>query len=157
MSRTVIRGDAGTSLSEVFFAITIFGIVTANLVPALSHKRMEINTAERMVLSHLRIARGNAITRNVHYLVEFPSATQIRVSRMAENADGQWQVDPAEVRTIALPSATSFSADNVGDSFEFDTRGIVVNLSEPVRIELADPYGSRKTVEAWPSGQINEA
>jgi Tfp pilus assembly protein FimT len=152
----LLRNHAGTSLADVFIAISILGIVAASALPNLNPKRMHINAAQRLVISQLRLARSHAITRNVHYLVQFPTTTQVRVARMVESAEGVWAADAEQAHVMDLPSGTALSNANVGRSFQFNTRGMTVNLTEPVRIDLADSFGVTKSLQAWPSGQINE-
>lgn len=138
---------------EVVFLVAILGILAASAMPNLNPKRMQINAAERLVVANLRLARTNAITRSVRYQVRFPSTTQMRVERLKEIA-GVWSVDPADVKVIELPSAVRVASENVGDSFEFNTRGFAVNLTEPRQIDFADTYGVTRSLVAWPSGQV---
>ncbi len=148
---------AGFSLIEVLVAIVVFGVIALIVAPHLDARRMQINTAYSEVIANLRLARSNAITKSVHYQVEFPSATQVRLERMKQDpATGEWQTDDTKVQTITLPSATALSSAVVGARYEFNTRGMTVNITGPQQIAVKDGYGVSRTLEVWPSGQVNE-
>jgi Tfp pilus assembly protein FimT len=143
---------------EILVVMSIFGIIAAIAAPQFRASRVRINNAHRMVLANLRLARANAISRSVHYQVSFPTATQIRVSRMQETppGSGTWVVDTTNAQTIPMPTATEVASTVVGNSYEFNSRGITVNLTGPQRIDVTDTYGVTKSVQVWPSGQVNE-
>lgn len=116
---------------------------------------MQINAAYRLVIAQLRGARSNAITRSTHFTVAFPTADRLVVERM-QQVGGVWIVDSGDVRTITLPSATQLASSVVGTSVEYNSRGVAVNLAAPRQIDVVDAFGVTKSLQAWPSGQVND-
>ena len=152
------RDGAGHTLIEMVVVLSILAIMAAYAVPEYRASRVHINNTQRLLLANLRLARTNAISKSVHYQVAFPSATQMQVSRMVENppGSGTWQVDTTNVQTIPLPTSTQVKSTVVGTVYEFNARGITVNLSTPQQIDLQDSFGLTKSIQVWPSGQVNE-
>jgi Tfp pilus assembly protein FimT len=138
--------------------LSVVAILTGIALPHLDSRRMNIITAQRLVMANLRLARTNAITKSVHFQVSFPTASQIQVARMQQNPPGSstWQVDSSNVQTISLPDATQIQSTEVATSIEFNSRGIAVNLTGVQQIDAQDTFGATKSLQVWPSGQINE-
>ena len=145
----------GFSLIELLTAITIFGILAATAVPHFDGRRLHINAAHRALIANLRLARSNSITKSVHFRVEFPNRGQMRIQRL-RRVDGMWQNDPDDVTDVALPVVTQLAAGAVSQTVEFNSRGSAVNLAEPQKIDITDTYGVTKSLQVWPSGQVNE-
>jgi prepilin-type N-terminal cleavage/methylation domain-containing protein len=150
-------GMRGYSLIEVAVAISIVAIMIAIAMPMWNANHMNILTARRMVLADLRLARANAITKSLRYQVSFPDAGHVTLSGMLQNpaGSGNWVVDTTKVRTSALPANTSVSAAPL-PTVQFNTRGMVTNASTMTAIGLTDSFGNTKSLQVWPSGQINE-
>ena len=160
-----LASTGGYSLVEVIAAIAIFGIVAKTAIPSLDARRMRILTAQQMLAADLRLARANAITKSVHYRINFFAAGQIKLEPMTQQADGTWLVDSGNSKTLALPKNTQIATGSqcvspctpvVGTNIEFNSRGIPVNLSALAQITLIDDFGKSKALQAWPSGQVNE-
>jgi Tfp pilus assembly protein FimT len=147
-------GVRGYTAIELLATIGLIAAVTAMAIPHFDPARMQINAAQRLLIANLRVARTNAITRSVHYRVEFPTTSQIRVQRMILVANA-WQPDSSGVQNIALPGQTTLPSSLVGTNIEFNTRGMAVNLAAPQQIDITDTFGVTKSLQAWPSGQIN--
>jgi len=140
---------------DVLTALCIFGIVVTIALPHLNARRMQINTAQRLVIAKLRVARANAVTKGVHYRVELTTATQLSVQAM-KLVSGVWVVDTQNVQAVPLPVPTQLASAVVGTNVEFNTRGFAVNLTQPQQISVTDTFGVTKSLQAWPSGQVNE-
>ncbi len=157
-TRYCMRVGAGHTLIEMVVVLSILAIMAAYAVPEYRASRVHINNTQRLLLANLRLARTNAISKSVHYQVAFPNTTQMQVSRMVENppGSGTWKVDTTNVQTIPLPSSTQVKPTVVGTVYEFNARGITVNLTTPQQIDLQDSFGLTKSIQVWPSGQVNE-
>lgn len=154
-----VRGrSAGYTLIETVVIVALLGVLAAIAIPRFSRQRIQIVNAQRMAIASLRLARTNAISKSVHFQVAFPDSNHLRVSRMVESPEGSgnWQVDTSSVQASALPAPTSFASAIVGTSIEFNSRGYVVNLNAPLRVDAQDTFGATKSLQVWPSGQIYE-
>lgn len=149
------RHNAGYTLIEVLAVLALTAIIGAIAIPGYRAERLQLGAAQRLVIAQLRLARTNAITKGVHFRISFPQPTQLYVERM-QLVTGVWRVDTGNVQTITLPQVTRVSPSVVGTSVEFNTRGFAVNLTQPQQIDLTDTFGATKSLQAWPSGQINE-
>jgi len=152
----VLAQQAGYTLIEAVVIIALLGVLVGIAMPHFSQQRIQIVNAQRLAIASLRLARSNAISKSVHFQVAFPDATHIRVARMVETpADsGNWYVDTSSVQTTALPVPTSFASTLIGTAIEFNSRGYIVDLKSPVRIDTQDTFGTTKSLQVWPSGQI---
>jgi prepilin-type N-terminal cleavage/methylation domain-containing protein len=148
----------GYSLVELMVVLSLFAIFARIALPQLRSGRMQIVAAQRMVIANLRLARTNAISKSVHYQVAFPSNSQILVSRMLESpaGSGTWVVDVTKQQTIKMPSPATFVSGLVGTVVEFNSRGQVANRTTTLQVDAQDTYGMTKSVQVWPSGQVNE-
>lgn len=149
------RGVQGYSAIELLATIGLLGIVTAMAIPHFDSRRMQINSAQRLLIANLRLARSSAITKSVHFRVDFPAASQVRIQRLIQ-VGAEWQVDPDGVQTMSLPTGTALPSSLVGTSIEYNTRGMAIDLAAPRRIDVTDTFGVTKSLQAWPSGQVNE-
>jgi Tfp pilus assembly major pilin PilA len=143
---------------EVMAAIGITAILSAVAIPMWQASSMNILTARRMVSANLRLARANAITKSLHYQVSFPDAGHVALAAMMQSpaGSGNWVVNTAKVQTSALPAKTQVPAGSLSTVVQFNTRGMVTNASTLVTISLTDTFGNTKSLQVWPSGQINE-
>jgi len=156
----------GYSLVEIVVAIAIFGIIARTAIPHLDARRMRVLAAQQAVAANLRLARAKAITKSMHYRVDFTSANQMTIAPMVQNAlDGTWSPDTANAEAVLLPGNTQFASGSqctapctpvIGTNIEFNSRGVALNLAAKEQITLIDDFGKSKALEAWPSGQINE-
>jgi prepilin-type N-terminal cleavage/methylation domain-containing protein len=161
-NRASIRGY---SLVEVIVAMGIFAVLARIAIPHFDARRMRINAAQQLVAANLRLARAKAITKSVHYRVDFTNADQIQVAEMVQDINGIWNIDNTKKQTVALPANTHFASGGqctspcqpiIGTNIEFNSRGITSNLAGLEQITLIDDFGVYKALQAWPSGQINE-
>jgi Tfp pilus assembly protein FimT len=138
--------------------LSIVAILGAIAVPSWKASQMNILTARRMVLANLRLARANAITKSLHYQVSFPDAGHVTLSGMLQSpaGSGTWVVDTTKVQTSALPANTQVSAAALSTTVQFNTRGMVANATTMTAISLTDSFSNTKSLQVWPSGQINE-
>jgi prepilin-type N-terminal cleavage/methylation domain-containing protein len=149
-------GVSGYSLAEMMVTLSIMAVVTAIAVPRWNAGRMNILAARRIVIANLRLARANAITKSLHYQVSFPDGGHVSLSGMLQSpaGSGTWVVDTTKVQTSALPAGTQVPA--VSTRVEFNTRGMVVNASTMTQISVTDSFSGTKSLQVWPSGQVNE-
>jgi Tfp pilus assembly protein FimT len=148
----------GFGLIDMVTTLSVVAILAGAAFPSFDNRRVQIIAAQRLVIADLRLARTNAITKSVHFQVSFPTARQIRVARMQESppGSGAWQVDSSNVQTTTLPNVTQIQSSEVGTSVEFNSRGMAVNLTAPQQIDARDTFGVTKSLQVWPSGQVNE-
>src|SRR5262249_28874392 len=88
---SLLRSTAGLTLVDLVTTLSVVGIVASTAMPHFDKRRANVGTTQRLVIANLRLARSNAVTRNVHYQVEFPSASQMKVERM-KVVNNVWQI-----------------------------------------------------------------
>ena len=149
---------SGRSLIEVVVTVSMIGVIGAIAAPRWNASRMNVLTARRTVLATLRLARANAITKAAHYQVSFPDAHHVALSAMYQSpaGSGNWVVDTTKVQTIALPASTQVSSASVSITVQFNTRGMVTNATTMTQLSLTDSFSNTKSLNVWPSGQMNE-
>ena len=152
------RGMRGFTLLDIVVSVSLMTIVAGVALPEFDSRRAHILTAQRLVMASLRTARTNAITKSQHFSVSFPTANQIQIAAMRQSpaGSGNWQVDTANVQTIALPSATQIAPSSVAASVEFTSIGMAPHLTGPLQVDAQDTFGVTKSLQIWPSGQVNE-
>jgi prepilin-type N-terminal cleavage/methylation domain-containing protein len=159
-------GTAGFSLIEMVVTVAVLSIVIGITLPNFDSRRVAVLAAQRLVIAQLRIARTNAITKGVHYMMEIPtsSTTQFKIEGMVLNGT-IWQVDSTKVQTMTLPTNTQFAAAALNTRVEFNTRGMAVTTTTAdgpahppatKQVDITDIFNVTKSLQAWPSGQINE-
>jgi Tfp pilus assembly protein FimT len=139
--------------------LSVVAALVAIAIPNWHANRLNIITARQMLLADLRLARVSAITKSIHYQVSFPSDMHhITLSGMRQSpaGSGNWVVDATKVQSTTLPASTQVAATSLSATVEFTTRGMVANGNTLIQIRLSDSFGNTKSVQVWPSGQINE-
>lgn len=157
--RDSTRAARGFTLIELAVAMSLSAILVAIAIPRMRSRTVNILATQRLVIATLRLARTNAISKSVHYKVSIPSITQLQVARLKETAPGSgvWTADGAyPAQTITLRPSTSLKATLVGTSVEFNSRGIALALAGAWQVDALDTFGVTKSLQVWPSGQVNE-
>ena len=147
----------GYTLIELTVSLSVIAILAAIAIPEWRASTMNILVARRMVLANLRLGRSNAITKSVHYQVSF-DASHVVLSAMYQSpaGSGNWVVSTTNVQTSPLPAGTQVSQAAQSTVVEFNTRGMVVNATTMKQISLTDSFNNTKSLQVWPSGQMNE-
>jgi len=154
-ARGAFLGNArGYSLLEMMIAIGILAILVRTAISDINSPRLQIASSQVQVVGQLRLARMKAITTVSHYSVSFTSASQLNVYPMTYNGT-TWQLGTTPINTITLPAAVTFASATVGTRIEFNSRGMIANSSAVVQLNLNDTFNQTRSVQAWPSGQVN--
>jgi len=144
---------AGFTLVELLAAVGAMAVILGVAMSHASRDRFSLWSAQTQVLSDLRRARADALTKGDHFTFRISSNTTYEEYRLTL-VGGTWQQLTSAVRTGTLPSPVQFTA-GVGSTFEFDTRGLMVLPSAALTVSLQDTHtSSTRNVTVWPSGQV---
>jgi hypothetical protein len=149
-------GDRTVPLWEIAVMSAVLIAATGVAVWRLKATPRHIDSAHRELVANLRLCRTQAVTDGYHCEVAFTSPTSYRVERMLppEAPALRWTADASSSRAIVLPVGVTLS--QAAGTFEFDSRGSLVNMSGRTPLTLTDShYNRQKSVVLWPSGQVD--
>jgi len=141
-------------MAEVLVGIAILGILAATAISGANTQRLQISTAQLQVIAQLRLARMKAITSVSHYAISFTSTTQFKVYPMTLSGT-TWTLGTTPTNTVTLPSTTTLPTALVGTRLEFNSRGMFVTSTSVTQVNITDSFGQTRSLQVWPSGQIN--
>lgn len=156
------RAHAGFSLMELLVVIAMISILGAIAIPTTNRSVLNLPASALEFEANMRLARGNATGRGVHYRVAIFSKSY-DIERLQFNPTTQtWDPDPRFTKeTVPLPKNVSIGLGG-GERVEFNSRGLLESNPDGtpaalVTVELHDENtGQTKTIRIWPSGQIQE-
>ncbi len=154
----------GMSMIELLVTMGLVSIMGVIAIPALNSGVLNLSVSQQNLVADIRMARANATTRGAHFKVSLFSESYTIERLQDGDDDGVWEPDGAfSAQTVELPSGVTLSfPDNSETEVEFTTRGLLEDLPDGtpasiVTIEINDSiHGETKTVEVWPSGQVQE-
>jgi prepilin-type N-terminal cleavage/methylation domain-containing protein len=156
------RGHVGLSLIELLVVIAMISILGAIAIPSTNRSVLNLPTSAFEFEANMRLARGNATGRGVHYRVVI-SSNSYDIERLQFNPTVQtWEPDPRFAKeTVSLPKNISIGL-GAGERVEFNSRGLLEPNPDGtpatlVTVELHDESnGQTRAVRIWPSGQVQE-
>src|SRR5581483_2308366 len=149
------RSERGFSLIELVMTFAVITVVLAIALPRMPRQAFVLWGVQEQLLGDLRGARGDALTKGDHFRVDITGASTSTVSRMQLNGAGAWVPRTPPLKTRELPPGITFTT-GTGLSFEFNTRGLMVNPSWAATLFLYDAtHNLTRVVTVWPSGQVS--
>jgi prepilin-type N-terminal cleavage/methylation domain-containing protein len=155
----------GMSMVELLVAMSILAAMIAVAVPKFNSSMLNLPVTEQTLIADIRMARANATSRGVHYKISLHSSSY-SVQRLQDtDGDGVWEPDGSfPAYTVNLPDDLSLSfGDGSSAVFEFTTRGLLADQEDGTPADIVTVYlhdaqdsGGTKTVQIWPSGQVEE-
>jgi hypothetical protein len=137
---------------ELMITAAIISAAAAMAIPRRDSV-FALRGAHSTFVADMRMTRGTAIAEGVHFRLEIFDSTSYGILRMMEGGGGWVQDGDPEIERT-LPPHVTFSG-GVGDGYEFNTRGLVVEPATQVTVTLVDSStGQSRTVDLWPSGQV---
>jgi prepilin-type N-terminal cleavage/methylation domain-containing protein len=157
---TDLAAEQGMSLMEVLVTITIVGLLSALPLANLNRQGMKLTDTLDELASNIRLARANAVSRSVHYLVTISSHSYSIQRLQDQDGDDVWEPNGAFTeQEFDLPSGITIS-DGAGTEMEFTTRGLLAPLPDgtPAGVVTIRMNGSEESqsgaIDVWPSGQV---
>ena len=158
------RGQFGFTVIELIVVLGIIGAMLVIAVPATNRKAMSLPLASEELQGNLRLARANASRHGAHFRLTITGAQTYTIQRMQDpDGDGIWTADSTyPTQTSTLSPSVSIGSGAIGQKIEFNTRGLLHSTVAGVvptvmYIPLTMTGGSTKTIEVWPSGQVQES
>jgi hypothetical protein len=155
MDVPALRLDRG-ALWEIAAIAAVLAVATGVAVWRLQASPRHIDSAHRELVANLRLCRTQAVADGYHCEVAVTSPTSYRVERMRppETPALRWTADASSSRDVLLPVGVTLSQP--AGTFEFDSRGSLVNMTVRTPLTLTDSgYNRQKSVVLWPSGQVD--
>jgi type II secretory pathway pseudopilin PulG len=154
-----VRSHAsGFSLLELIVAFVLFAIMAGTALTVLPRNRYGVWGAQATLVSELRRARNEALTKGDHFRVRIPNTTTWETHRMTlTGCPGActWTAGASPVRSGTFAGQTTVTS-GVGTAFEFTTRGLMINPGAATTIVLKDPNSTyQRGVIVYPSGQVS--
>jgi hypothetical protein len=149
-------GSRAVPLWEIAVMSAVLLAATGVAVWRLKATPRHIDSAHRELVDNLRLCRTQAVADGHHCEVAVTSPTSYRVERMLppEAPARRWTADASSSRDILLPVGVTLS--QAAGTFEFDSRGSLVNMPARTPLTLTDSgYNRQKSVVLWPSGQVD--
>ena len=148
------KRERGLTVIELLVALAIFGVLAGIALPQFRRGAFNLQSAQIQLLSDMRRTRDDALTRGDHYRLDILSISSYAEYHLTV-AGGVWSVSGAALFSRTLPTGISLPAGAVGRSFEFNTRGLMLNPGAATTLVLTDsPNSHAMSVTVWPSGQV---
>jgi hypothetical protein len=144
----------GYTVMELMTVLALTGIILAMAIPNIPRGTYDLWGTQTLFLGDIRAARTLSLTKGDHFRLLVTGVDSYEVRRM-QLLGGIWidRVQPP-ITARTLPTHISFAA-GVTNSYEFNTRGLLVNSNAVQDILLTDSQSGRyRGVTVWPSGQV---
>jgi hypothetical protein len=147
------KSDRGLTIMELVVALGLFSLLLGVATPRLRADAYALWTAQQQLLADLRVTRADALTKGDHFRLDVTGPNAYLEYRL--QLVGEIWVPNGEPRlTRVLPSGVTF-VSGVGSQFEFNTRGLLVDVDTATTLSLAEASTSHvRDVTVWPSGQV---
>jgi prepilin-type N-terminal cleavage/methylation domain-containing protein len=148
------KAERGLTVIELLVALAIFGVLAGIALPQFRRGAFNLQAAQVQLLSDMRKTRDDALTRGDHYRLDILSTTSYAEYHLTVAA-GIWSVSGGPLFSRTLASGITLPTGAVGRSFEFNTRGLMLNPGAATTLTLTDsPNSHTRSVTVWPSGQV---
>lgn len=146
---------SGFTLIELVVTVATLAIVAAVAIPHIPNRNFGLWNGHSQVIADLRRARMDSLVKGDHFRVTIDNASQYTVVRLTDDdRDGVWTPDGDTERIRTLPDNVTFT-QGVSESFEFNTRGLMVLPDAAAPVELTDSNThATRWITVWPSGQV---
>jgi len=141
------------TIVELMATVALIGIVLGIAAFRFQPGPYALWSAQQQLLGDLRLTRSDALTKGDHFRFDITTANTYVEYRM-QLVGPTWTPTVPPVRTRTLPTSVTFTS-GVGNRFEFDTRGLMLNPGAATVLNLVDANtGHTRAVTVWPSGQV---
>lgn len=143
----------GFTLLELLVTLGLLGVVMGIAVPHFSKRSFDLWDAQQQLLGDLRSTRADALTKGDHFRFDV-TGVNTYVERRLQLVGAAWVPTAHPIRTRTLPAGATFIT-GVGNRFEFNTRGLLVDTNQAATLTLSDAEThAQRPVRIWPSGQV---
>jgi prepilin-type N-terminal cleavage/methylation domain-containing protein len=143
-------GRSGYTLIELLVTMGTLGILLAVGLPHFDSRRQDVSSVTKSLIADLRLTRTRSIVGDTHFcLHRTSSGYQVRRLKQSGNS---WVLDKT-IKTVTLPNHVKLDS---WYHFKFNTRGMQVEGTSTVNVDVWDDFGGEHRVSVWPSGQAYE-
>lgn len=155
----------GTSLPELIVTVGIISVVLGGSVLGLNRTYLDLGSAAQDFMNDVRETRMKAVTRGSHYKISWSSGAYTIRKLQDNDGNGIWATDDTVVAEVhSLTAGVTMTTLSGPTTVEFDTRGVLVKPTtgtltvtkvKMVEVQASNRGAGPKTIEIWPSGQID--
>jgi len=156
------HSQRGVSLVELIVMLGMISVLVAVMIPRLNKSNLNLPLVEQTLVADIRMARANATSKGVHYQVSLSSSSYSVQRLQDDDGDNVWEPDNEfPTQTVELPYGVAIT-EGSDATLEFTTRGLLADDSDGtpasvVTVTVHDSdHSQTKTIEVWPSGQVQE-
>jgi hypothetical protein len=143
------------TMLELLAGVAVLGVVLGIATMQMPRGAYALWGTQTQVLGDLRQTRADSLTKGEHFRLTVTGPSTYKLERMQLDAGGNWVPRTPPLKERTLPSNIVFTT-GVGNFFEFNTRGLMINPSWAQTLNLYDYNRSlNRWVTVWPSGQVS--
>jgi len=143
----------GFTVIELLVVVAMLAIMAGTAYSRLPLNPYTVWITQNQVLSDIRHARDDALTKGDHFRVDITDSTHYVTYRL-QLVGAVWVPNGPAIRSATLQNGIVFTT-GIGRQLEFTTRGLMLVPDAATTLTLYHSASSTtRTITIWPSGQV---